>query len=368
MSAARILMTLDAVGGVWRYALDLARGLRAAGDTVILAGLGPAPSAAQRAEAADIGPLEWGGAPLDWLADGPEALSGVGPWLADLAYRHRTTHLHLNLPSQAADLPPMPGAPRVVAVSHSCLASWFAAVRGTGVPPALRWHPTLTARGLARADVAVAPSRSHADALARCYRLDRQVQVVHNGAPPRPAAARRRAEVVAAGRWWDEGKNAAVLDAAAARLDWSVRMIGPLDGPNGAAASVRHADACGPIPAEAARRRIAGAGIFVSPSRYEPFGLAVLEAAQGGAPLVLSDIPTFCELWEGAALFFPAGDADALRDRLRRLIDDPALAGRMGAAARARACAYGLQRQIDGMRALYRAATAGPRPALTAAE
>ena len=43
--------------------------------------------------------------------------------------------------------------------------------------------------------------------------------------------------------------------------------------------------------------------VFVSAARYEPFGLAVLEAAQAGCPLVLSDIPTFRELWDGAALF-----------------------------------------------------------------
>ncbi len=49
--------------------------------------------------------------------------------------------------------------------------------------------------------------------------------------------------------------------------------------------------------------------IFVSTSLYEPFGLAVLEAAQAGCPLVLSDIATFRELWDGAAIFFPPGDA-----------------------------------------------------------
>src|SRR3546814_16818778 len=59
------------------------------------------------------------------------------------------------------------------------------------------------------------------------------------------------------------------------------------------------------------------AGIFVSPSLYEPFGLAVLEAAMSGCALLLSDIPTFRELWDGAAVFTPAGDSDALADRLR---------------------------------------------------
>ena len=52
--------------------------------------------------------------------------------------------------------------------------------------------------------------------------------------------------------------------------------------------------------------------IFVSVSRYEPFGLAVLEAAHAGCALVLSDIPTFRELWQGAASFvIAAGSAAA---------------------------------------------------------
>src|SRR3546814_15067984 len=61
------------------------------------------------------------------------------------------------------------------------------------------------------------------------------------------------------------------------------------------------------------------AGIFVSPSLYEPFGLAVLEAAMSGCALLLSDIPTFRELWDGAAVFTPAGDSDALADRLQAM-------------------------------------------------
>ena len=54
----RLLMTLDAVGGVWRYALDLGRGLRARDHEVIFVGFGPRPTEAQReeAEAVDLRP------------------------------------------------------------------------------------------------------------------------------------------------------------------------------------------------------------------------------------------------------------------------------------------------------------------------
>jgi hypothetical protein len=75
----RILMTLDAVGGVWRYALGLASGLAERDCAVSFVGQGPQPSAAARAEIEAIpgARLFWLDEPLDWLADGPDALAGL---------------------------------------------------------------------------------------------------------------------------------------------------------------------------------------------------------------------------------------------------------------------------------------------------
>ena len=62
--------------------------------------------------------------------------------------------------------------------------------------------------------------------------------------------------------------------------------------------------------------------MFVSSARYEPFGLAVLEAAAAGCALVLSDIPTFRELWDGAATFVACDDDLALAQAIERIVDD----------------------------------------------
>jgi glycogen(starch) synthase len=75
----------------------------------------------------------------------------------------------------------------------------------------------------------------------------------------------------------------------------------------------------------------------VAPSRYEPFGLAPLEAALHGCALVLSDIGTFRELWDGCAEFFPSGDARALAQAIRRLSGDAQRRERLARAARTRA-------------------------------
>jgi glycosyltransferase involved in cell wall biosynthesis len=94
--------------------------------------------------------------------------------------------------------------------------------------------------------------------------------------------------------------------------------------------------------------------VFVSVARYEPFGLAVLEAAQAGCPLILSDIPTFRELWGGAALFVQPEDEEALGSAIESLVQDPEARADLGRAARKRADAYTVEAMSAGVLAAYR--------------
>jgi glycosyltransferase involved in cell wall biosynthesis len=86
------------------------------------------------------------------------------------------------------------------------------------------------------------------------------------------------------------------------------------------------------------------AAVFTSASLYEPFGLSVLEAAQAGCALVLSDIATFRELWEGAALFFRSRDAQSLAEACSVILGDDKACVRWGEAARLRARTFSLKR------------------------
>src|ERR687896_911748 len=83
----RILMTLDAVGGIWRYALDTARILAAHGVECVLVGLGPRPSPHQRAEVAALEKVElvWIDCPLEWMIDNEMPLHAVSEHLARIA-------------------------------------------------------------------------------------------------------------------------------------------------------------------------------------------------------------------------------------------------------------------------------------------
>lgn len=348
----RVLITTDAVGGVWRYSLDLARGLNRHGIEVVLAGLGPEAPPAQRAEAEALegARLVWVDEPLDWLATREAELSGLPGRLSSLVSRYGIDLLHLNSPSQAAGL--CVDCP-VVVVSHSCVVTWWQALREGPLPEEWRWQRERNRRGFDAAELALAPSESHAVALTRAYGKIDRLLVVPNAIAGGIAPLAKEPIVLAAGRWWDESKNGALLDQAAATTAWPTILAGPLRGPNGQAVSFRHARCLGEKPAPELRTLMVRAGIFVAASLFEPFGLAVLEAAQTEAALVLSDIATFRELWGEAALFFDPRDPSALAQAVNRLAADTDLRRDLGRRARRRAETFSPERQSAALLTAY---------------
>ncbi|MDQ4060668.1 MAG: glycosyltransferase family 4 protein [Pseudomonadota bacterium] len=358
----RVLMSTDAVGGVWTYALELAAGLAGEGVETVLVGLGPRPDEAQERAARQVVGLDlrWLDLPLDWLAEDEARFTATVRALSRLAEDTGAGLVHLNAPAQAAgfevDVP-------LVVAAHSCLATWWKAVKTGAMPEDWGWRVRLTAEGLRRADLVLAPSRAFGAALESCYGPLR-VSVVHNGRDLRRKPAPKGRFVLTAGRLWDEGKNLTTLDAAADGLSWPVTAAGALQGPTGSRVRLRHMALLGALPESAVARLCAEAPIFASLALYEPFGLAVLEAAQAGAALVLSDIPTFRELWDGAALFVPPRDATATRDALEGLIADERRRRALQDAARRQATRFTPQLMTESMLAAYAQALAAPRPAL----
>jgi glycosyltransferase involved in cell wall biosynthesis len=350
----RVLMTVDAVGGVWQYAMGLAGELQRSGNVIVFAGVGPHPSPEQRAQAEAIGTVAWLETPPDWLARGAHELAGMADELNALVGKHEIDLVHLNAPTQAASLTlPCP----IVAVSHSCVVTWFHTVRGK-IPEDddWSWHKSCNQAGYVSANIVVAPSASHAASIKASYGTLPNLRVVHNAVLPSAVAANREDIISAVGRWWDDGKNGKVLDEAAAQTTWPVFAAGPTQSPN-AAISFSHATALGSLPNAETRKLMAQSSIFVSPSLYEPFGLAALEAAHAETPLVLADIPTYRELWDEAALFFPPRDPAALAATLNELAARPDLRKELGAAAKQRAGRYTLARQAAAMQAVYKEAT-----------
>lgn len=350
----RVLITLDAVGGVWRYALDLAHGLGERGIACHLVGFGPRPACAAEIASMAACELTWLDEPLDWMVQDPALLEAGAASLDRLSRDWRADLLHLNLPSQAAlvasDLP-------IAVAAHSCLPTWWAAVRGGPLPQEWVWQHSLNRRGFDRAQCVLAPSASHGAALARTYGEVKSRRIVANATELRPLKKEKDPFVLAAGRWWDDGKNGAVLDIAAASAPWPVVMAGPLAsplaGPNATRLTLAHAIAAGELPSHEMQDLMRRAAVFAAPSRYEPFGLAVLEAAMNGAALLLADIATFRELWDGAALFVSPSRPEEFAQAMAGLAGSPSLRQELGARARARAESLTPARQIDALLAAY---------------
>jgi glycosyltransferase involved in cell wall biosynthesis len=105
-------------------------------------------------------------------------------------------------------------------------------------------------------------------------------------------------------------------------------------------------------------RYLALGNVFVFPSenRLEGFGLAVAEAMAAGLPVVTADMPGVREVIEPGVEGLLAEPllADDVAEKVRRLLDDPALAVRMGAAGRLRAeQRYGLATVASQLLRMY---------------
>lgn len=345
----RVLMTTDSVGGVFEHAVDLAHGLRPLGYDTVLAVLGPRMDAGQREAASAAAEVIETDLPLDWLAHSETQLHRASAALADLAHDNAVAVVHLNTPGLASDVFDAP----VVVASHSCLATWWASVRGGALPADFRWRARAVTQAMELADIVVCPTHSFAAASAGAHACP--TRVVHNGrsmgplfevGPPADFA-------FTAGRLWDEGKDFTTLDMAAAASGVKLLAAGPLEGPNGSRVDCRHAHSLGSLSQERLREMLARRPVFVSAAVYETFGLTVLEAAQAACALVLADIPTYRELWDDAALFVPARDAQAFADAIGRVMADVTLRQALADAAFIRAQRYTVAAMASGIAGIY---------------
>jgi glycosyltransferase involved in cell wall biosynthesis len=338
MTPRRVLMTADAVGGVWTYALELARGLSRCGVAVQLAVMGRPPSAGQREAAAAVPGLRLAEAPwkLEWEADCEADLDASADWLLSLERELQPDLVHVNGYWHAS----LPWRAPCVCVAHSCVNTWWRAVHGEPAPKAWDAYTARVREGLAKTDLVIAPTAAFLDALAAVYGAPRDARTIWNGRDGDGRRGEKLPCILAAGRVWDRAKNLAAVAAVAPRLDWPVWIAG--EGGEGAvAANVRR---LGLLEPQAMADALARASIFALPARYEPFGLGPLEAALAGCALVLGDIPSLRELWDGAAVFVAPDEPAELEAALRSLIADPDKLRAAAEAAQRRAARYSVAR------------------------
>jgi glycosyltransferase involved in cell wall biosynthesis len=345
-------MTTDAVGGVWTYSTALARTLCDSGYEVTLVTMGPAPRLEQLAAVREIEGLhiEVTDLALEWVDPEGDDIPRARDELLRIAAHVQPHLVHLNGYREALygfDAP-------VLVVAHSCVGSWWEACR-SGVAMEAKWRPYLdhVGQALDAADAWVTPTHAHRAWMEKFYGPSRNGEVIWNGIAPMQAPAQKHNVVFAAGRVWDEAKNLSALARVAPTLSWPVRLAGPLQDESGGTLALQGVEQLGHLPHAQLLEEMRQAAIFVAPALYEPFGLGVLEAAANGCALVLSDIPTFRELWHGHALFVDPHNDEALARAIARLCHGDEL--RNGLQRKAEKCAlrYSLKATANDYRALY---------------
>jgi len=122
-----------------------------------------------------------------------------------------------------------------------------------------------------------------------------------------------------------DAHGAGPIHEAAAPLGAAVRFLGYVD--------------------DADLARLMRTAVVVTyPSRYEGFGLPVVEAMAAGTPVIASDIPVMREVAGDAALLVPPEDAAGWADAMERILEDAGLRQRLAAAGRERATRYTWER------------------------
>jgi glycogen synthase len=346
-------MTTDTIGGVWTYSLELIRGLTAHGIRVVLATMGD-PVRPQQREAIDrLGnavSLHESDFHLEWMNDPWDDVAAAGGWLLALERRYRPDIIHLNGYVHAA----LPWSSPVVVVAHSCVFSWWEAVKQDEPPDSWSTYRLAVRRGLQSADLVVAPSRAMLDALHAHYGRLLCGRVIPNGRDATSSVGiPKEPFVLSVGRLWDEAKNATTLASVAPDLPWPVHLVGEGRSPDGKELSLPNVRLLGYRSPEELAGEYSRASIYALPARYEPFGLSVLEAAHAGCALVLGDIPSLREIWGSAALFVRPDDRIALAGALQALISDEALRHAFGERARAHAANFSAGQMIHNYLSVY---------------
>jgi len=326
-----VLITADTIGGVWTYTRELVTQLSRVGLQITLVSFGQIPSREQSEWLEELPAVSYFPTAfrLEWMQDAQADLKQSAEFLKAIITETKPDLLHFNqFYYGAIDC----DQPRIV-VAHSDVVSWWFAVHGVE-PPASDWicqYRENVARGLIRADLIVAPTQWMLDQVALYYGKPKKAAVVYNGRDRRrfdPDTTRQN-YAISIGRLWDAGKQANLL--LRDDLPLQTILVGCEQSPEGAVASAQsmgHLEKLRVVGRQSEnqlRQLLSTASMYLATSRYEPFGLAPLEAALSGCPIIANDIATFRELWGEDAIYFERNNPRSLVLTIQELASNPML-------------------------------------------
>jgi glycosyltransferase involved in cell wall biosynthesis len=360
-----VLVTGDTMSGSWTYTRELVTGLVTRGVRVTLVSFGEIPLPEQTAWMDHLHGLDYRPTAfrLEWMQEAEEDLAESSAFLAALVRELRPNVLHLNQFCYG-DL--QVGTPRVV-MAHSDLMTFDQAVRppGNGRAISRRWYRDTVRRGIAHADAMVAPSTWMLERVSACYGQPLRGEVIYPGRNPiffNPYISKDDC-VLAVGRMVDAGKQVSLLTQHEHPVP--VCIVGaehtvptpriPIRADVKVATEQTSVAIRGPQTEAQLRALFSRAAIYAATARYEPLGMALLEAAFSRCAIVANDIPSFREIWGDAAVYFRTNDAASLAESIRQLSADRSLRRAYAEMAYTRARErFTTKRMIEDYLQLYR--------------
>jgi glycosyltransferase involved in cell wall biosynthesis len=365
----KILVTADTLTGTWTYARELVTGLVSRGVQVTLVSFGDVPLPEQTAWIDGLHGLDYRPTAfrLEWMQEGEQDFEESSAYLRALVSETEPDLLLLTQYCYGGLEVPVP---RIV-VAHGDLISWWVAVHGHEPRDTrwLQWYRRMVGQGITEASAVVAPSAAMMDMIGTYYGEPQQRRVIHNGRNPiffNPYVAKDD-WVLSVGKMWDAGKQVSLLTQRTHPLPVCIVSADqPCERPRmplRADVKLKAGDVDvafrGPQTEPQLRALYSRASIYAATSRYEPFGMAPLEAALSRCAIVANDIPVFHEIWGDAAVYFRTNDAESLAETLRDLSEDRERCRTHGNLAYQRARArFTAKRMLDEYLDLCRSLTA----------
>lgn len=349
-----ILMTTDTVGGVWTYSMELCSALEQEGVFVHLAAMGNWPTKEQEEQAASLENvlLYKSDYKLEWMQDPWTDVEQAEKWINSIYHTVQPDILHFNNYAHRNEDWSCP----TVTVFHSCVQTWWQAVKGTSAPSVWDKYTSLVSESLNSSNVVVAPTKAILKKAIATHSISRDTRVIYNGKDLQPSEEFEKEDfILCMGRIWDEAKNLRSLSGIAKDLPWPVYVVGNNINPDtGKAVLIKNVKFLGELPQEEAHEWQQRAKIFVSPTKYEPFGLAILEAAASGCALVLNEIDTLSELWQDTAVFFDPENKEEAKKLILQLIENESFRNDIAEKARNRAANFSAEKMAAEYAETYR--------------
>jgi glycogen synthase len=243
--------------------------------------------------------------------------------------------------------------PKVI-TAHSDVLSWARSRRAHKLDDSdwLRRYRSLVRNGLAGAQAVVAPTRWMLEALSKTFDLPDDRRVIANARSIRAASQNsRKLQAITAGRLWDEAKNIGLLAEISSPIPLLVAGDTSWDGESAPSGLVT-VRMLGPLAEDDLFAVFRESELYICTSRYEPFGLAPLEAALCGCAILANDIPSLREVWQDGALYFR--DAPSLSELLCKLHGNRKLLAKAKARSSVQAHTYSRERMTSSYLALFR--------------